>query len=338
MPTDHHELMALIAPRALLETGNTEFYYLSNGSNYISARATQKIFDTLGIGDRFGFYIDGNHAHCGTLPAESAPITSFVNKFMLGQAATNTDVKVFPNPADTVDYGYPIVVGGGNYAYFFPAINYKRWTDWWGTNNPVFPDNWNTGGTVVAALDNDDHRFFPFPDFDDSLRINSGDTVEGGYELMLGGNHPAATVSTVSGANITTDIVCLGGNSYTITIPLPVQSYSIAADDNSAQPSSNPSSSLVFQGSTTATPPSGVSACVNGFATHSYFSATGVSVGGIGNPGGPGLLTTDVTDPLSLRFHVLDSNNAQGTGYGDLLTVDFNPLTSANSTNQNPVP
>ena len=339
LPVDHHELMALIAPRALLETGNTEFYYLSNGSNYISARATQKIYNILGIGDRFGFYIDGNHAHCGTLPAEAAPITAFVNKFMLGQASTNSDVEVFPNPADTVDYGYPIVVGGGNYAYFFPDINYKRWTDWWGTGDPVFPDNWNTGGTVVAAMDKDDHFFFPFfPDFDDSLRVNTGDTVEGGYELLLGGNHPAATVSTVSGANITSDILCVGGNSYTLTIPLPAQSYSIAAGDNSAQPSTDPRSPLVFQGSTIATPPSGVPACVDGRVTHSYFSATGVSVGGIGNPGGPGVLTTDVTDPLRLRFHVLDNNNGQGTSYSDPLTVTFTPLTSANSTNQNPVP
>jgi hypothetical protein len=338
LPTDHHELMALIAPRALLETGNTEFYYLSNGSNYISARATQKIFNTLGIGDRFGFYIDGNHAHCGTLPAESAPITAFVNKFMLGQASTNTDVEVFPNPADTVDYGYPIVVGGGNYAYFFPAIDYKRWTDWWETGIPEFPNDWNTGGTVVASLSN-----FPLPfglgSFDFGLfgpQVNSGDTVAAGYDLTLGGNHPAATVSTVSGANINADIVCLGGTSYTVTIPLPAQSYSIAAGDNSPQPTGNPFSPLVFQGSTTATPPAGAS-CVGGRVTHAFFSATGVSVGGIGNPGGPGILTSDVTDPLDLRFHLLDSSNGQGTFYSFPLTVDFDPLTSANSTNQNPV-
>jgi len=45
-------------------------YWLSNGSNYVVARATQR------IGDRFGFYIHGNHPHCGTLPAESPVFTS----------------------------------------------------------------------------------------------------------------------------------------------------------------------------------------------------------------------------------------------------------------------
>jgi hypothetical protein len=342
MPVDQHELMAMIAPRALLETGNSGQYWLSNGSNYVVARATEKIYNTLGIGDRFGFYIDGNHPHCGTLPAESPVIANFVNKFMLGQMTANTDVHVYPNPADTTDYGYPIVVAGGNYAYYFPAVNYRRWTDWWGTDNPQFPDNWNTGGTVVMSLGSlPGLPGFPglpgLPGFPGSVRINSGDTVVAGYELAEGGKHPASTVSLVSGANITADIVCQGGNSYTLTIPIPTQSYSIAAGNNGWLPSSNQSSPLVYQGSTTAAPPTGVPACVGGRTTQAYFSATGLSEGGDGNPGGPGFLTTDVTDPLNLRFHLLDNNNNQGTGYGPPITIQWNPLTSADSTNQNPV-
>ncbi len=347
MPVDQHELMAMVAPRALLETGNTEFYFLSNGSNYVASRATESIYNTLGIRDRFGFYLDGNHGHCATLPAESPAIASFVNKFMLGQANTNTDVHVYPNPADTTDYGYPIVVAGGNYAYYFPTMNYRRWTDWWGTGNPVFPDNWNTGGTVLMSLDGLLGPGFPglpslpglpgLPGLPASIRINSGDTVAAGYELTLGGKNPAATVSLVSGANITADISCFGGNSYTLNIPLPSQSYSIPAGFNSSVPSNNPSSPLVYQGSTTATPPAGASECTAGLTTHAYFSAMGVSEGGDGNPGGPGFLTTDITDPLNLKFHILDNNGNQATGYGLPLTINWNPLTSANSTNQNPV-
>jgi hypothetical protein len=336
LPVDQHELMAMVAPRALLETGNSEQYWLSNGSNYVAARATQKIYNTLGIGDRFGFYVDGNHAHCGTLPAESPVIASFVNKFMLGQANTNTDVEVYPNPADTTDYGYPIVVAGGNYACYFPTMHYQRWTDWWGSDNPQFPDDWNTGGTVLLSLDGFPGAggFFGFPG---STWINSGDTVEGGYELMQGGKDPASTVSLVSGAKITADIVCQGGNSYTLTNPLPTQNYSVPAGDKSWLPSNDPFSPLVYQGSTTATPPNGVSECTVGRATHAYFSAMGLSEGGDGNPGGPGFLTTDVTDPLNLRFHVLDNNSSQGTGYSPAVTINLAPLTSANSTNQNPV-
>jgi hypothetical protein len=328
LPVDQHELMAMVAPRALLETGNSGQYWLSNGSNYVASRATQKIYDTLGIGDRFGFYLDGNHPHCGTLPAESPVIASFVNKFMLGQTTVNTDVHVYPNPKDTTDYGYPILTNNGNYAYYFPTVNYRRWTDWWGSDRPEFPDDWNTGGTVLASLGMAD--LLP-------LGVNTGDTVEGGYELSLGGKHPAATVSLVSGANITADIVCQGGVSYTLTIPLPTQSYSFAAGDNSWQPAINLRSQPTEQGSATATLPTGVAACVGGRTTHAYFSAMGLSVGGDGNPGGPGFLTTDVTDTLSLSFHVFDKNNGRGTFYSWPLSVNWTPLTSANATNQNPV-
>jgi hypothetical protein len=86
------------------------------------------------------------------------------------------------------------------------------------------------------------------PGFPGSVRINSGDTVAAGNELTLGGKHPASTVSLVSGANITAGIVCQGGNSHNLTIPLPSQSYSIPAGINSSVPSNNPSSPLVYQG------------------------------------------------------------------------------------------
>ncbi|HEX8710575.1 MAG TPA: hypothetical protein VF730_01795, partial [Terracidiphilus sp.] len=98
LPEDHDELMAMVAPRALLETGNTDYYWLSNRSNYVSARATQKIYNTFGIGDRFGFYIDGKHRHCGTLPAETPAIAAFVDKFLLGKTAVDSDVEVNPYP------------------------------------------------------------------------------------------------------------------------------------------------------------------------------------------------------------------------------------------------
>ena len=330
LPYDQDELMALVAPRALLETGNASQYWLSNGSNYVSARATQRIYNTLGIGDRFGFFIDGSHAHCATLPIETAPLTAFVDKFMLGQLNTNSDVEVFPTPANA---GSPITVAGGAYAYDFPTMDYDRWTDWWGRGFPVFPNNWDTGGTVIASLDSFPGIF----DFFNSPWIQTGDTVEGGYDLLLGGNHPAATVSMVSGAKITADISCPGDISYTLNLPLPAQSYSIAAGDDTPQPSPDPTSPLTFQGSTTATPPSGAAQCVGGRVTHAYFSTTGLSEGGDGNPGGPGILTSDVTDPLFLSFHLLDSTDGRGTFFSFPLVVNFNPLTSADSTDQNPI-
>ena len=118
LPHDHHELMAMIAPRALLVTGNTDFTWLSNRANYISARATKQVYNTFGIADRFGFYIDGGHAHCA-VPATQVPaMQAFVDKFLVGNTTVNTDtIAVHP----------------------YPQLDYQRWYQWWGTGNPVLP-------------------------------------------------------------------------------------------------------------------------------------------------------------------------------------------------------
>lgn len=133
LPEDHDELMDMVAPRALLETGNTDYYWLTNRSDYVSARATQQVYNAFGIGDRFGFFIDGKHPDCQTLPAEAPAITSFVNKFMFGKTSEESDVEINP----------------------FPTLDYKRWTAWWGTHphgEPEFPNAWVAAGTFVLPL------------------------------------------------------------------------------------------------------------------------------------------------------------------------------------------
>jgi hypothetical protein len=285
LPEDHHELMAMVVPRALLETGNTDFYWLSNRSNYISARATQRIYNTFGIGDRFGFYIDGGHQHCATLPAEAPAIAAFVNKFMLGQSNMNSDIEVTP----------------------YSTLDYKRWTWWWENGLlglPKFPNNWNTGGTVVMSLD-------AFPDL---LWVHTGEPVSGGYQLSIPGNHPAATTSLVNG-NIQADIWCLDGSSYTMTVPLPAnQPYSIPAGDSRWVPGRG-----TYQGSAAA--PGCSSGASPGILIDAYFSAMNTSTG-VGNPPtGTGLTTSDPTDPLRARFSC--SVRGENGRSSEPLTVNF---------------
>jgi hypothetical protein len=284
LPTDHHELMAMVAPRALLETGNTDFYWLSNRSNYISARAAQQVYNTLGIGDRFGFYIDGGHGHCAIPPAQAPAIAAFVDKFLLGDATANTNVQV--NPYPTLDYG--------------------RWTAWWGKQEPKFPNNWNPGnGSVVISMTR-------------PIRINAGDTVMAGYTLSMPDGHPTAEV-TLAGGNVQADVTCPDGSSYTLTIPLPNQTYSIPADDDSWFPSPNQKSPLVYQGSTTAS-----SVCSGGVARIFYLSALGVSAGTGNPPAAPGFSTTETAYPLNVRFHFTGGNGAGGS-WSPTVTVNYNP-------------
>jgi hypothetical protein len=285
LPTDHHELMGMVAPRALLVTGNTDFYWLSNRSNYITSRATRRIYESFGIGERFGFYIDGGHGHCAVPPTQAPSIAAFLDRFLLGDETVDTNVAVHP----------------------YPALDYGRWTAWWdgkrksnGVVYPEFPSEWNTGGTVVMSLKNGP-----------PLRIDAGDTVVGGHQLALRGRlHPEATVSLVSGS-VQADVHCGDGRSYTLTIPMPVnQSYSIPAGDLSFFP--DPAS---FQGSAIAT------GC-NGVLQGAYFTALGISPG-TGNPGGPGFTTTDPTSSLLARFRI--STNGGPPATSAPLTVTFSP-------------
>jgi hypothetical protein len=287
LPIDHHELMGMVAPRALLVTGNTDFYWLSNRSNYITSRATQRIYQTFGIGDRFGFYIDGGHAHCGTLPEEAPAIAAFVDKFLLDDETADTHVAVHP----------------------YEDLDYRRWTAWWGRNDhrdrgqpayPQFPNDWNTEGTVVMSLDHGP-----------PLRIDTGDTVQGGYQLALRGReHPAATVSLVSG-NVQADVRCFDGSFHTLSIPLPEgQSYLVPANDPSFVPARGD-----YQASATATGCSGV-------LLGAYFTALGISTGA-GNPGGPGFTTTVPESPLLTRFALEVGGRA--TAPARPLAVNFGP-------------
>lgn len=91
LPVDHHELCALVAPRALLVFGNPDYEWLADESGYVSCVAARKVWEHFGIGDRMGYsFLDG-HMHC-MLPQEQWPeLEAFVDRFLLGKDIS-TDV------------------------------------------------------------------------------------------------------------------------------------------------------------------------------------------------------------------------------------------------------
>ena len=116
LPYDHHELMAMIAPRALLCLGNPDYVWLADESGYVSCRAASEVWKTFGIPDRFGFSIVWGHMHCNLPKSEYPEVEAFVDKFLPGNKNANTNVTT--NPYEQVDY--------------------IRWFNWWGIRNPVF--------------------------------------------------------------------------------------------------------------------------------------------------------------------------------------------------------
>lgn len=118
LPYDHHELIALIAPRAVLVLGNPDYEWLAEESTYVSCRAAHEVWKTFGIGERFGFSIVDNHGHC-QLPDEQHPeVQAFVDKFLQGDMSANTAIQIHP----------------------FESVNYKKWYEWWGTGLPILEE------------------------------------------------------------------------------------------------------------------------------------------------------------------------------------------------------
>ncbi len=97
LPEDHHELMAMVAPRALYVTANPDYIWLSNPSSYVASEACQTVYNALGIADRFGFSVVGGHSHCQVPSSQEPEIGAFVDKFLLGKDTVNT-TNIADNP------------------------------------------------------------------------------------------------------------------------------------------------------------------------------------------------------------------------------------------------
>jgi len=118
LPEDHHELMAMVAPRALFVLGNPSYVWLADESGYVSCVAAKRVWENFGIPDRMGYSIVGDHDHCMLPEVERPEVLAFVDKFLLGDTLANTDITTNP------------------YDYVIP----EYWTAWWGTGVPEFPN------------------------------------------------------------------------------------------------------------------------------------------------------------------------------------------------------
>jgi hypothetical protein len=93
LPHDHHELVALIAPRALIllpgDPGNT---HLAAHSAYCSFMAARQVWKAMGIEDRAGLVVHSNGgAHCSASSAQKSAVDKFVSRF-LKDGKDNTNI------------------------------------------------------------------------------------------------------------------------------------------------------------------------------------------------------------------------------------------------------
>ena len=84
LPYDHHELSAVIAPRAVFVVENSGIDYLAPLSSYGCSKAARMVFNALGVQSAFGF-TQSNHNHCAFPSSEQALLNAYINKYLLGQ-------------------------------------------------------------------------------------------------------------------------------------------------------------------------------------------------------------------------------------------------------------
>jgi hypothetical protein len=96
LPHDHHELIAMIAPRAVIALGNPEYEWLGDESGYKSIVAASEVFKALGVADHVGYDFTGNHAHCSAPSTQQQSVTTFVNRYLKG-TSTTSNVAIKPS-------------------------------------------------------------------------------------------------------------------------------------------------------------------------------------------------------------------------------------------------
>jgi hypothetical protein len=108
LPHDHHELIAMIAPRAVIALGNRDYEWLGDESGWKAMNAAIEVWKAMGIEDHIGFDFTTGHGHCQAPATQQESVAAFVDKFLNG-GSSDTMVRIDP-PANGFDLDYQSVI------------------------------------------------------------------------------------------------------------------------------------------------------------------------------------------------------------------------------------
>jgi hypothetical protein len=91
LPFDHHELMAMVAPRALLAIESTAIARMGAEAARVDALAAREIWTALGEPYRMGAS-EENTNHCVWHNGFTPDLEAYVDRFLLGQEDVDTDI------------------------------------------------------------------------------------------------------------------------------------------------------------------------------------------------------------------------------------------------------
>ena len=149
LPHDHHQLIALIAPRPVIILGNPDMEWLGDESGYKSTIAARKVWQAFGVTDYFGFDFAAGHQHCQAASSQTTNVNAFVNRFLKDQQNVNTKIEANkPNKSNfnldtTVSWSVPTLTGTYGKGSTTPAPSAFTLAT---TVDPA-----NSGGTVTKS-------------------------------------------------------------------------------------------------------------------------------------------------------------------------------------------
>jgi hypothetical protein len=102
LPFDHHMVMGLVAPRALLVIDN-QIDWLGIDSSFTAGSIAHEIWEAFGLPDRMGYWQTGGHMHCQFPAEQRAVLNAYVQKFLVGTGSADTNVLRAQNASADLD-------------------------------------------------------------------------------------------------------------------------------------------------------------------------------------------------------------------------------------------
>ena len=102
LPFDHHMVMGLVAPRALLVLDN-RIDWLGIDSTYTAGSIAHAIWEAFGLEDHMGYWQTGGHEHCVFPSQQRDVLEAYVRKFLVGDGADDTNLLRAENATAALD-------------------------------------------------------------------------------------------------------------------------------------------------------------------------------------------------------------------------------------------
>jgi hypothetical protein len=91
LPFDHHSIIGLVAPRAILIIEN-DILWLGPQSSWTSANAARMIWQAHGVPDMMGYSLTTGHNHCSFPSSQQTEVNAYVQRFLIGGGSGNTNI------------------------------------------------------------------------------------------------------------------------------------------------------------------------------------------------------------------------------------------------------